>query len=185
MPKSWMETLVHVKPEHLSDLLVPAERPIEKIVWPLSLLALRKSLQHLCISRNVPISHSTLIDGHTKNESSQISSSSDGNVVHRKVQVAHESDSNNNRNNPSKNDDICLASTKIKILLMKKKIKAKKRHEIERMSQLTAKIANELGVKYIVDFGSGLGHLARFLAYAYGLNVCCLEKESALTDQAK
>lgn len=70
-------------------------------------------------------------------------------------------------------------------VLTKKKIKEKKRHEIERMSQLTAGIANELGVQYIVDFGSGLGHLARLLAYGYGLNVCCLEKEAILTDQAE
>lgn len=38
---------------------------------------------------------------------------------------------------------------------MQKNIKEKKRHEIERMSQLTAGIANDLDVKYIVDFGSG------------------------------
>lgn len=68
---------------------------------------------------------------------------------------------------------------------MRKKIKAKKQHEIERMGQLTADIAAKLNVKYIVDFGSGLGHLARLLAFGYGLNVCCLEKEHTLTDQAK
>lgn len=68
---------------------------------------------------------------------------------------------------------------------MKKSIKEKKRHEIERMGQLTANIAKELGVKYIVDFGSGLGHLARLLAYGYKLNVCCLERDTALTNQAK
>lgn len=70
-------------------------------------------------------------------------------------------------------------------MLMKKKIKQKKRHEIERMGQLTADLAKEFGVNYVVDFGSGLGHLARLLAYGYKLNVCCLEKETALTDQAE
>lgn len=182
MPKSWMETLTNVRPEHLSDLLMPPDQQVEKIVWPLSLLALRKSLQRLCIPRNVRIS---LDDGHTKNESSQISNTTAGeNVQHTKKQASHKDDSNNNRNGTSDSDK-CFASTKIKTILMKKKIKAKKRHEIERMGQLTAKIANESGVKYIVDFGSGLGHLARLLAYGYGLNVCCLEKENALTDQAK
>lgn len=68
---------------------------------------------------------------------------------------------------------------------MRKKIKAKKQHEIERMGQLTAEIASKLNVKYIVDFGSGLGHLARLLAFGYGLNVCCLEKDKTLTDQAQ
>lgn len=70
-------------------------------------------------------------------------------------------------------------------ILMKKNIKQKKRHEIERMGQLTAQIAKKFGVNYIVDFGSGLGHLARLLAYGYKLNVCCLERETAFTNQAK
>lgn len=52
------------------------------------------------------------------------------------------------------------------------------------MSQLTAKIANELDVNYVIDFGAGLGHLARSLTYSCELNVCCLEKEIELTNQA-
>lgn len=52
------------------------------------------------------------------------------------------------------------------------------------MSQLTANIANELDVKYVIDFGAGLGHLARSLTYRYGINMCCLEKEFELTNQA-
>lgn len=68
---------------------------------------------------------------------------------------------------------------------MKKNIKLKKRHEIEKMSQLTASIAYEYGIKYIVDFGSGLGHLARLLTYGHRLNVCCLEMQAPLTKQAK
>lgn len=154
MPNSWKETLANAMPEHLTDLLMPPERPSEKIVWPLSLLALRKSLQQLCISRKTEFSHFTTIPA-----------------------ASDQNDSNNNLKS--------VPSAKIKTILMRKKIKAKKQHEIERMSQLTAEIANKLNVKYIVDFGSGLGHLARFLAYGYGLNVCCLEKENTLTDQAK
>lgn len=73
----------------------------------------------------------------------------------------------------------------MKNVLMKKNIKAKKQHEIEKMSQLTASIAYENGIEYIVDFGSGLGHLARLLTYGYRLNVCCLEMQRSLTDQAK
>lgn len=74
---------------------------------------------------------------------------------------------------------------KMKNILMKKHIKAKKRHEIDKMSQFTASIANEYGIKYIVDFGSGLGHLARLLTYGHRLNVCCLEMQKSLTEQAK
>lgn len=47
-----MRTLHSIPPEYLSDLLIPPEKPVEKIVWPLSLLALRQVLQRLCISRD-------------------------------------------------------------------------------------------------------------------------------------
>lgn len=158
MPNSWKETLANAMPEHLTDLLMPPERPSEKIVWPLSLLALRKLLQQLCIPRT------------TANQTQFI-----------KIPATDQNDTNNNPNSNFKS----APSLKIKTILMRKKIKAKKQHEIEQMGQLTAEIANKLNVKYIVDFGSGLGHLARLLAYGYRLNVCCLEKENALTDQAK
>lgn len=171
MPKSWKKIFSNAMPEHLSDLLVPPERPIEKIVWPLSLLALRKLLQRLCISRKTEFSPS-IIDEHSNSDSNR----------NEKMPATDQNDSNNN--NP-KSDSKSLPSAGIKTILMRKKIKAKKQHEIERMSQLTAEIANKSDVKYIVDFGSGLGHLARMLAFGYGLNVCCLEKESTLTDQAK
>lgn len=53
------------------------------------------------------------------------------------------------------------------------------------MSRYTAEVAENLDVQYIVDFGAGLGHLARSLAYGYKLNVCCLEKEPEFTKQAR
>lgn len=53
------------------------------------------------------------------------------------------------------------------------------------MSRFTADVAKELDLKYIVDFGSGVGHIARLLSYGYGLNVCCLEKEISLIEKAK
>ncbi|XP_031634471.1 protein RRNAD1 [Contarinia nasturtii] len=156
MPKSWIQTLGHISPEHLTDLLIPPVQNTECTVWPLSLLALRTLMQRLCIPRE-PISFSQRIDAEE-----------------------NQSDSNNN---PKKKFN-CLTHPKIGTVLTKKNIKAKKRHEIERMSQLTVNIARELNVNYVVDFGSGLGHLARVLAYGHGLRVCCLEKEITLTDQA-
>lgn len=76
------------------------------------------------------------------------------------------------------------ANPKIRNIISKKNIKLKKRHEIEKMSQVTAQIAQDCGVEYVVDFGSGLGHLARALSYGYGLKVCCLEQQTSLTEQA-
>lgn len=52
MPKSWIKTLIDIPPEYLVDLLICPQQKTEKTLWPLSLLALRKLLESLCISRN-------------------------------------------------------------------------------------------------------------------------------------
>lgn len=52
------------------------------------------------------------------------------------------------------------------------------------MSQLTARVAKYSDVRYLVDFGAGLGHLARAIAFNFGAEVCCLEQQTSLTEQA-
>lgn len=76
------------------------------------------------------------------------------------------------------------SNQKIRNIVATKNIKLKKRHEIDQMSQVTARVAREHTIEYIVDFGSGLGHLARMLTYGYGLKVCCLEQQTMLSEQA-
>lgn len=51
--------------------------------------------------------------------------------------------------------------------------------------QMTANVAQTKSCQYIVDVGSGLGHLARLLAYGYGLKVCCLEAQENLSREAR
>ncbi|CAB3375267.1 Hypothetical predicted protein [Cloeon dipterum] len=53
------------------------------------------------------------------------------------------------------------------------------------MAKVTANCAKRLGCKFVVDIGSGLGHLGRILAFHYGLQVCCLEEQICLTEKAK
>lgn len=53
------------------------------------------------------------------------------------------------------------------------------------MSKICSKTANDCNVNYLVDIGGGLGHLTRRLAYEYGLNICCLDQQINLTNQAK
>lgn len=170
MPKSWIQTLTDVPPEYLSDLLISPNQNKEKIVWPLSLLALRRVLQRLCISRT-----------------SQSSSESNGNHNRTSSVCNGKEDTQMNgiNANNEKGQFDCLTHPKIKTILTKKNIKVKKRHEIELMGSLTADVARESDVKYIIDFGAGLGHLARLLAYGYRLNVCCLERDSTLIEQAQ
>lgn len=79
---------------------------------------------------------------------------------------------------------MCYHHPKLKYLFGKR-IKPKKQHEIERMAALCANTAVDCQVKYILDFGAGLGHLSRVLGYGYGLNVCCLEQQPQLNEEAK
>lgn len=66
-----------------------------------------------------------------------------------------------------------------------KKVKDKKCHEIERMAKLCAETAKKCETNYVVDFGAGLGHLARILAFQHGMRVCCLEQQEKLSAEAK
>lgn len=68
--------------------------------------------------------------------------------------------------------------------ILSKHIKPKKRHEIDQMSAACAQAAFDFNVQYIVDFGAGLGHLSRVIAFKYGLHVCCLEQQQSLSTQA-
>lgn len=68
--------------------------------------------------------------------------------------------------------------------IFSKHVKHKKRHEIEQMSAECYRTARECNVQYVVDVGAGLGHLARLLGFGYGLKVCCLEEQPALSKQA-
>lgn len=79
---------------------------------------------------------------------------------------------------------MCYRHAKLKNLF-RKRIKPKKQHEIERMAALCSETAASSRVEYVLDFGAGLGHLARVLGYGYGLNVCCLEQQKRLSEEAK
>ncbi|XP_065368615.1 methyltransferase-like protein 25B [Calliphora vicina] len=65
-----------------------------------------------------------------------------------------------------------------------KGVKPKKRHELEYMAALCKKICTENPVDFVIDFGAGLGHLARVLGYAYNIKVCGLEMQTKLNGNA-
>ncbi|KAK6643535.1 hypothetical protein RUM43_005045 [Polyplax serrata] len=69
--------------------------------------------------------------------------------------------------------------------LFLKHVKPKKCYEIFKVAETVAEIAKRLNISYIVDIGSGLGHLSRVLAYGYDLNVCSIETQIKLTTQAR
>ncbi|XP_034652857.1 protein RRNAD1 isoform X1 [Drosophila subobscura] len=76
-----------------------------------------------------------------------------------------------------------LRHHKLKHLFMKR-VKPKKQHEITRMAEICAFSCRTTPVDFIVDFGAGVGHLARILGYGYGIQVCCFEMQPELNQQA-
>ncbi|XP_046810720.1 methyltransferase-like protein 25B [Lucilia cuprina] len=52
------------------------------------------------------------------------------------------------------------------------------------MAALCKQICTENPVDFIIDFGAGLGHLARVLGYAYNIKVCGLEMQTELNQNA-
>ncbi|KAJ3639357.1 hypothetical protein Zmor_002719 [Zophobas morio] len=66
-----------------------------------------------------------------------------------------------------------------------KNVKAKKRHEISIMSKICYDSALKTDCFYIVDIGSGLGHLSRMLNYGYGFKVCTIEAQASFSQQAR
>ncbi|KAM8712649.1 hypothetical protein ACLKA7_013046 [Drosophila subpalustris] len=77
-----------------------------------------------------------------------------------------------------------LEHRKLKHMFMKC-VKPKKSHEIRRMAAICARSCQQTSVQFVVDFGAGLGHLARILGYGYGINVCCFEMQADLNRQAQ
>lgn len=59
--------------------------------------------------------------------------------------------------------------------VFRKHIKPKKRHELSILPEVIHDVCERTGTRHIVDVGSGLGHLARFLAYKYGYDVTAVE----------
>ncbi|KAI8036812.1 methyltransferase-like protein 25B isoform X1 [Drosophila gunungcola] len=76
-----------------------------------------------------------------------------------------------------------LDHPKLKHMFLKR-VKPKKQHEIARMAEICALSHRQSPVDFVVDFGAGVGHLARILGYGYGLRVCCFEMQPDLNKQA-
>ncbi|XP_016957699.1 methyltransferase-like protein 25B isoform X1 [Drosophila biarmipes] len=76
-----------------------------------------------------------------------------------------------------------LGHPKLKHMFLKR-VKPKKQHEVRRMAEICALSHRQTPVDFVLDFGAGVGHLARILGYGYGVQVCCLEMQPDLNQQA-
>ncbi|XP_013183905.1 methyltransferase-like protein 25B [Amyelois transitella] len=73
---------------------------------------------------------------------------------------------------------------KLKNLFLKH-VKLKKRHEISVMADIVKMTGSEVDCDAVVDFGSGLGHLVRMLAYKHEFHAAGIECQTQLTEEAR
>ncbi|XP_077261641.1 methyltransferase-like protein 25B isoform X2 [Temnothorax americanus] len=162
LPSSWRSTLQNVSPDEFGEWLagdISCSR-----VWPLSLLALRQVARDLQVNRDHRNDESVWrCDGRKKFECG-----SENSVLENKNKGLSDTPAA-----LSKHNDLFL-----------KHVKIKKRHEIQQIARICADCARESNAKCIVDVGAGVGHLARSLAFKYGLNVTCIEQDALLSQQA-
>ncbi|XP_043281175.1 protein RRNAD1-like isoform X2 [Venturia canescens] len=164
LPSRWRNILGDVDSEELGNWVMGKKSSTR--VWPLSLLALQKTIKTLEINRD-----------HENKETLRCSG-----YRNKKFE-----------NLPSETSDSlpALPGTKRKRIdtkhqkLFTKSVKKKKCHEVENIAQTTSECAEVAKCECIVDIGAGMGHLARTLAYNYGLAVVCLEQDKLLSQQAK
>nr|XP_034172675.1 protein RRNAD1-like [Osmia lignaria] len=163
LPGSWRFTLQDTPPQEFGKWL--AGDILCKRVWPLSLLALRQVTNILQVNRN-----------HEDPES----------IISCEPNIP-----NNNNNNETFRKDKNEAFEELHSQdhkfrnLFSKHIKKKKRYEIQEIAEVCADCAYEANCKCIVDIGAGMGHLARILAFRYGLYVTCIEQDCILLQQAR
>lgn len=96
----------------------------------------------------------------------------------------HRRYSNKNLDWANDNTDSCGGHPKLKNLFLKH-VKLKKRHEISLMANIVANTASRSSCPAVIDFGSGLGHLVRMLAYKNDLYAAGIECQNQLTVEAR
>ena len=162
LPSSWQEVLGRAGPGELADWLQPGREPSQPDqVWPLSLLALKQSLNHLGLERR-PVSdlgcaaeflHLPAADTAWQFEPELLS---ERGGQHQSLKH-----------------------------VFRKHVKPKKQYEMCRLAKLISSVAESSEVEKVLDIGSGVGHLSRYLCYNNNLTVACLDGDNHLTVSAR
>ncbi|XP_011494298.1 PREDICTED: protein RRNAD1-like [Ceratosolen solmsi marchali] len=160
LPAVWRNFLEEITSEEIGKWILKESG--SKRVWPLSLLALRTFVESAEICRD-----------HRKE-------------CILKCSVNNYSNHNDLIKNLVKNKEPELSGIDVQFNnIFKKRIKKKKKYEIDVISQITADCAKITNCECIVDIGAGMCHLSRILAYKYNLNVICVEQNELLLENAR
>ncbi|NWY67845.1 RRNAD protein, partial [Erithacus rubecula] len=69
--------------------------------------------------------------------------------------------------------------------LLRRHVKPKKQHEIQRLSKLLQRLSQATGCQRVVDIGAGQGHLSRILSFGLGLSVTAVDSDGRLVSLAE
>uniref|UniRef100_A0A0C9QI88 Rrnad1_0 protein n=2 Tax=Fopius arisanus TaxID=64838 RepID=A0A0C9QI88_9HYME len=157
LPRPWAKILENVALDELGSWILRERRP--RHVWPLSLIALRRSIDLLSINRE-PTARTRFTCKLSQRDPKE------------SVKTCETLITKDKRLDKFEN-------------LFKKHVKQKKRYEIEKFSEIVARCSELSNSSCIVDTGAGIGHLARELAYKYQLAVICIEQDKSLSELAR
>jgi len=161
LPSSWKDVLTNITPHDLANWLDHKEIPKYKEPWPLSLLALKQTIKHLSLDRR-PVENLNSVKTFLKIPENT-------NSWEFESELLSESGGQH-------------ASLKH---VFRKHVKPKKQYEMCRLSKLTSTISNTVNIDKVLDIGSGVGHLSRYLCYNNKLQVACVDGDDKLTHSAK
>src|SRR6218665_3396718 len=157
LPRTWQESLKNFDKLDIPALLSPQQTT--KYVYPLTLLCLRQFSTMIRKFRKIVDDErlpQELIDNHP--ETSLTLSFKNGSHAR-----------------PEKVSDHILC----------RKVKLKKRHEIEQLCKVIPSLMKLSDLKHIIDCGSGQGHLDRFLSFIFGYNVHSIEMDGDNLESAR
>ena len=180
LPRCWQEFLADLSPGELADWLDSddSNHKLSSRPWPLSLLALKQSINHLSLNRSPirDLSHianylneKTKDKGRNRNDNDQ---DINDNVSDR-WQFEPELMSGSSRHHQSLKH------------VFRKHVKPKKQYELCRLGKLASVVAESLDLNKVLDIGSGVGHLSRYLCYNHKLSVACVDGDNSLTVSAR
>ena len=166
LPRCWQQFLDNISPTELADWLDTDKELTNQRSepWPLSLLALRQSLKHLSVDRK-PVTDLTCVAqylGEDLNDNEKLRWQFDPELM-SKSSKHHQSLKH----------------------VFRKHVKPKKQYEMCRLAKLSSSTAQSLGVDTVLDIGSGVGHLSRYLCYNHRLTVACVDADDNLTVSAR
>lgn len=164
LPSSYKDILTNITPNELADWLDHKTEPKYKEPWPLSLMALKQAIRYLSLNRS-PVENLSTVQSF--------------------LQVGQ-----NNANSHSWEFEPELLSesggqhTSLKHVF-RKHVKPKKQYEMCRLAKVASNISDIMGIDKVLDIGSGVGHLSRYLCYNNKLQVACVDGNDQLTNSAK